>query len=478
MCNQSVAKKCVSFNQIEEEIFRIVCGVGLEWMKEILEGIDNQIMEARDKEVYSNHGFRASHIETKMGRVNFERRQYVYKDEDDRKCYVFLLDKELELSQIGKISSALIEMIVKQVTTESFRNSANSVSEMTGIDISHGTAWSVTQKLGEKIEEDEKNKIALFNAEKSIGEKEVPVLFEEADGVYIKIQGKDRKANGKSREMKVGVTYEGWEKEGEKRFKLVNKRAICTLGDSKKFKELKESTVASEYNVDEIKFRIQNGDGAAWIHDNNDDTMISQLDPFHIKQALRKKIPDDGVVAKIETMIDKRQIDEAIEFIDAMANSILDDKQEVKLRELYTYYSSNRETMLPYRDRGINLPQLGNGLVYRNMGTMEHHICDIIALRMKRRKGSWSIKGATNIGKILAVKVSGNLHEIIRTKLMPQIPEKYETIVNEVLSAGKVPAVYGKGSDGNIRHGGMPFVGMPVTNGRKAIQNMLKYWNI
>ena len=37
-------------------------------------------------------------------------------------------------------------------------------------------------------------------------------------GVYIKIQGKDRKAKGKSREMKVRVTYEGWKKEGKKRF--------------------------------------------------------------------------------------------------------------------------------------------------------------------------------------------------------------------------------------------------------------------
>lgn len=478
MCNQSVAKKLVSFNQIEEEIFRTVCGIGLECMKELLESIDNQIMEARDKVVYSNHGLRASHIETKMGRVNFERRQYVYKDEDGRKCYIFLLDKELELSTIGKISSALIEVIVKQVTTESFRNSANSVSGMTGIDISHGTAWSVTQKLGEKIEEDEKNKIALFKAEKSTGEKEVQVLFEEADGVYIKIQGKDRKAGGKSREMKVGVTYEGWKKEGEKRVKLVNKRAICTLEDSKKFKELKESTVASEYNVDEIKFRIQNGDGAAWIHDNNDDTMISQLDPFHIKQALYRKVSDEAVRVKIESMLEKGQIDEALEFIDAIANSLLDEKQEKKLRELHTYYTSNRATILPYRERGINLPKLPNGLIYRNMGTMEHHVCDIIALRMKRRKGSWSKKGASNMGKILAVKASGNLHEIIRAKLMPQIPEKYETIVNEVLSAGKVPAVYGKGSDGNIRHGGMPFAGVAVTNGRKAIQNMLKYWKI
>ena len=37
---------------------------------------------------------------------------------------------------------------------------------------------------------------------------------------------------------------------------------------------------------------------------------------------------------------------------------------------------------------------------------MEHNICDILAQRMKRRKMSWSIRGANNLAKILAEKAS------------------------------------------------------------------------
>lgn len=64
------------------------------------------------------------------------------------------------------------------------------------------------------------------------GEKEVSVLFEEADVVYINIQGKDRPKSDNKLKMKVSVAYEGW-----KRLAMI----------------------AIEYNVDEIQMRILNG---------------------------------------------------------------------------------------------------------------------------------------------------------------------------------------------------------------------------
>ena len=78
------------------------------------------------------------------------------------------------------------------------------------------------------------------------------------------------------------------------------------------------------------------------------------------------------------------------------------------------------------------------------------------------------------MSKILCAKKSKQLFEIIRAKLIPIIPSQYEQIVTDILSAGKVPQKIGKGSDGNIRHGGMPFKGAAVTNGRKAIQQLLE----
>ena len=89
------------------------------------------------------------------------------------------------------------------------------MSEMTGQTISAMGVWNVIQALGEKVCEDEKVLIEEHKKGNVTGEKEVPVLFEEADGVYLKLQGKDRKkAKQDKAEMKVGIAYDGWRKTG------------------------------------------------------------------------------------------------------------------------------------------------------------------------------------------------------------------------------------------------------------------------
>ncbi len=42
-----------------------------------------------------------------------------------------------------------------------------------------------------------------------------------------------------------------------------------------------EDVVTSDYNVDEIEFRVKNGDGAQWIQKDNDCNCICALDEFH-----------------------------------------------------------------------------------------------------------------------------------------------------------------------------------------------------
>lgn len=100
----------------------------------------------------------------------------------------------------------------------------------------------------------------------------------------------DRKGHPRCKELKVGVVYEGCRKEGKNRHLLVNKKFCSTFGPSKEFKELKEGMIAENYNTDEIKMRLQNGDGADLIHDSDDEQTVSQLDPFHVKKALIRRI--------------------------------------------------------------------------------------------------------------------------------------------------------------------------------------------
>lgn len=55
------------------------------------------------------------------------------------------------------------------------------------------------------------------------------------------------------------------------------------------------------------------------------------------------------------------------------------------------------------------MPTLPEGIEYRQLGTMEHNICDVLAKRLKWRKMSWSINGVDNLEKILSEKSSNRL---------------------------------------------------------------------
>ena len=102
--------------------------------------------------------------------------------------------------------------------------------------------------------------------------------------------------------------------------------------------------------------------------------------------------------------------------------------------------------LLSYQEQGIELPKNPDGLVYKNMGTMENHIWSVIAKRMKHNHTTWSINGGNNMAKILAKKCSGKLNEVTE-KLHYKIFEtdKIVEIQEEILSAKQATKTLGKG---------------------------------
>lgn len=475
MINSIVKEKEISFNRLEKEIYKAACKMACDFLSSILETMDNEISQKRDKKEYRDKGKRKTTLKTLMGEVIFSRRVYEHINEEGKKTYVYLLDQELDFDTIGFISTNLAEKVVENACISSFRNTAKNITELTGQSISHGGAWNIVQTLGKKIKEREEKQVEALENNQIIGQKEVPLLFEEADGVYINIQGKDRPKSGKKLEMKVAVAYEGWKEVGKDKYELVNKIACVGFEEASKFNKTKEAMIAREYNTDEIEMRILNGDGAAWIKQGIDDTLHYQLDPFHKYQALVRSLQDRNKRKRIRALLDKNKIEEALEYIQILADSVEDEKEEKKLRELYRYFNNNKEGLIPYQSRGLEIPEPHDkDIIYRTLGTMEHHICDIIAQRMKNRKASWSIEGAGNLGKILAAKASKKLHEIIEQYSKITLSEEKSREIIEILSAAKAPKKDGKGKDGNIHKGQIPFNNCYNTNGRKAIRNIFK----
>lgn len=136
---------------------------------------------------------------------------------------------------MGLISTNMAQLLVKGITELSYRECASQVSEMTGQTISAMGVWNVIQALGEKVCGEEAELTAEYRKGNVKGEKEGPVLFEEADGVYINLQGKDRKRQKQEKaEVKVGIAYEGWRKTGPDRYALENKVVVAGIIKSKR----------------------------------------------------------------------------------------------------------------------------------------------------------------------------------------------------------------------------------------------------
>ena len=134
------------------------------------------------------------------------------------------------------------------------------------------------------------------------------------------------------------------------------------------------------------------------------------------------------------------------DYLEMYKNSLGEDDEIEDVEKLIQYFRNNEDGLLPYQKRGLSIPEHPDGLIYRNMGTMENHVWSVIAKRMKHNHTSWSIKGGNNLAKILAKKCSGRLNEVAAKLKMPVFEGKItEMIVKEVLSAGRIQKKAGKG---------------------------------
>lgn len=414
MMNPIVEENLVTFKEMEQIIYTWICELGRAITRIILEEFDDELAKGRDKKTHRDKGKRVTSIKTVYGEVTYMRRVYKTKSPEGFTMYVYLLDQAIKLDRIGLISVNLAEMIADSVTVNTFRKGAKAISQTTGQTISHGGAWKLVQKLGERVTEEEEAEVSKFNAGEVSGSRNIDVLFEEMDGVWLKMQGPDHKRAPKQ-EMKVSTIYEGWDR--EKPNNLVGKKVLAGMETSDKFHDKREAQIESIYDVSSIKYRILNGDGGSWIKDTYEPKTVFQLDAFHIRQEIKRKLNIDEVARKeVERLYNAKKIDEMLSFIRIYADSVdTNDKNDTrakKARELLSYLSNNYEGLKSYKDRIADLPAPPKGVIYKNMGVQENQNCTVITLRMKGKRKRWSTKGANNMAKLLYRKEN---HELSKT---------------------------------------------------------------
>lgn len=479
--NTIVNEGLLSFKELEQKIFKYVCELAREITQSVLETYDKELADSRDKKSYRGKGKRQTSIKTVYGTVEYARNVYLTENKDGQMTSVYLLDQAMHMDKIGLISTNLAEKIALTVTESPYRVTAEMISSTCGQSISAGGVWNVVQRLGERIDEEETYAVKQMDADQSEGEKIVPVLFEEMDGIWLRMQDEHHKKR-KKQEMKVFTMYEGWdaEKEKQKRSTLVEKTMLAGMEKSTEFHAKREASIRKKYAADEIGQRILNGDGGNWIKEPYDPETIFQLDRYHIYQEILRKISDKKAQKEIRELFEQEKMDEMLEYIQIYATSVENpeerNKESKKAMELYQYLNHNKEGLLPYDKRGIPIPEPKEGLLYKGMGIQETQNCTVITLRMKHRRMRWSVKGANNLAKALYRKENKELIKTIDRYTDGLVFTHPMKEIVETLSAAKAPKKDGKGNPYAERFNHqIPLFEAMQTASRKAFKRAFGY---
>jgi hypothetical protein len=477
---KNIPEEVLDFKSLEKTVFSTVCQFGQKMIMECLRIWDLQIMALRDIDEYRAVNSGTTTIKTLMGEIIYTRRRYKKKSGG----YVFLLDEALGIEKgCGLISENLAEQIIALCADKSFRKASESINSFTGQKISAMGTWNVLQQFGGKLDKQEERMGELYRSGTvgQLGNIACQVLFSELDDVWLSMQKEKRLKKGGSagtrrrkigkRPMHIGTAYSGWNQAKDGKYRLLDKFAYARFGTSSEFASDFEMLLCHRFDMDGVKQWILNGDGANWIKtvaDNND--AILQLDPFHRSRAVMRAVADKDDRKMLFGAIKDKDVRKSLAVIAELTAKETDEQSRKKLVELFEYFHNNKDSLLTWKERGIELPKPSEGVFYRSLGTQESSNCDLITQRMKHRKGSWSEKGANNMAKILCYRNTIGLDTVLG--IIPAQPKPMTS--KEPLSAAKTPLYDGKGYDGSWLYAPMPFEQTYATNGRDAIRNLVK----
>ncbi len=128
-----------------------------------------------------------------------------------------------------------------------------------------------------------------YSAELPEGKKQVPYLYTEADGVYVRDLKKKKHI-----EVSHAILYEGWDKNGD-RVSLRNPTVIMSTQSIDSFWKEVQTIVANEYSLEETQI-VSNSDGGPGYSverfkeafSQSNQSVLHQLDAYHIQQAVNR----------------------------------------------------------------------------------------------------------------------------------------------------------------------------------------------
>lgn len=496
-----ISNEKVNFNSLEQNIYKKMMELGRKLIQDELRMIDKLILDNRDSDLFKPKDFQSTTIKSKLGEIPIARRRYKMVINGTTK-YIYLLDELLEINEFGEYSQSVVEMIAREITKKSYRETAKTISEDTDSYISHTAVRNIVLALGKKIKKLEEEKIKLYEQGKIEGSKEAQYVFCEHDGIYVKKQ-KAKKQQGKKKfkvknfkkkkknkkkkrngiELKIAVIHEGKEPRYTNDYKLKNKIIIGTASKASQLKKIEDATIGTTYKEHKIKNVVINGDGADWTGSIVEGAKeLFQLDMAHIQKKIYMAVSDEEYLKKMQEIVYTENAQDIFSLIFNYKVELETDNKIAELEkvsELEKYLRNNQDGLLRYQYKlGYKEEQIEE---YKetlpSLGSEESQMYCVCRDRMKKNRTSWSLEGAEAMLKVIMNKMNGTLTEVITNKAKEKILEELSQRIAEPVKVRKIKyneLIYaGKYKIADNFVGGTKKFIIDLLNGKKCSELML-----
>ena len=408
--------------------------------------IDKLILKYTDKDIFTPKDFQTTTIKSKLGEILISRRRYKMEINGETKT-IYLLDKVLEINDFGLYSNGIIDMITREITKKSYRETAKTISQYTDNTISYSVVRNIVLMLGKKIKAIEEEKIKLYKDGKIEGTRNVEYVFCEHDGIYVKKQKANKNKNSTRKhakqfkkknhkkkkngiELKIAVIHEGKEPRYRNDYKLKNKTIVGTVNTAKDLKRIEDAAIGTTYKEYGIKNIIINGDGADWTGNIVEGAKeIFQLDMAHIQKKIYMAVSDEEYLKSMQEVVFTENAKDIFSLIYNYKVQLEYDKkfEELeKVKQLEYYLRNNEEAILRYQYKlGLKQEELENHIEdLPSLGSEESHMYCVCRKRMKKNRTSWSIEGAEALLIVIMNKMNGTLKDVISKQAEVKIKEE------------------------------------------------------
>jgi len=409
------------------------------YFTEVLSQLFSKALERIDLELileYKEKGFEIDRIEERtvqfsFGPVVLKRRRMRKKGEKS----IVPLDIAIGLEK-HKRYSPLVEMKVVSLASDSvYRKASDAIELLTPLSISHGAIHSMTQRLGETIQ-NYTDEAPLHDETPIKDKKKVPVLFIEGDGLLLK--GSKEKCPELHRvQIHEGVVM------NRKRPELKNPLLFESTESSRKAFERAGKWLEKEYNLRNT-IVISNSDGGSGYERDKFDAIIGQTqrhehfrDVYHVNRKIKERLSFDKKMANLMIRAVRSYDQDQVNVVLHTGLSRIDDNEKEaeyieNVYKLEKYIQRNWSSLKPLRMRDLPV-QKGLGVCESNHRPFSY--------RMKHQGRGFTKKGAGNLAAVISARRNGSFLRILTTELpvfKEEVTDQFKSAVRNALKKGKV----------------------------------------